>query len=146
MSKGASSTAQVFRKTRKGAPTSWAGTPHAPYLERKQALAKGEAHVFRVFFTKIAATDPFAPLLPRGTRPEATRQPFAPLQYYYMALTEQARWLDFDARPHGRRDRDPVDEMTLSAGGLGLLHGVGKGSDIFNQLLSLERGLSNPGM
>src|SRR5262249_4740454 len=34
---------RVFRKTRKGAPTSWVGTPRAVYLERKNVLAKGSS-------------------------------------------------------------------------------------------------------
>ena len=45
---------RVFRKTRKGAPTSWVGTPRAVYLERKNVLAKGSSRFPRGFFWVFA--------------------------------------------------------------------------------------------
>jgi hypothetical protein len=49
---------RVFRKTRKGAPTSWVGTPRGVYLERKDGLAKGSEPVSRWFFEIIRRLQP----------------------------------------------------------------------------------------
>src|SRR5215470_7730408 len=59
---------------------------------------------------------------------------------------EQGRRLYLYARPHGRRDRDTVDEVAFGARRLGLLNGIREGLDVGYQLIGAERRLPDPGL
>ena len=132
---------RVFRKTRKGAPTSWVGTPRAVYLERKNVLAKGSSRFPRGFFWVFAG---FLPSKLRfGAHPPAKRarwrDPNGICRGAILAeSTEQARRLYFDPGPHSGRDGHPVDEMPLGTRRLGFLNGVRECLDVFHQLVRVE--------
>jgi len=133
---------RVFRKTRKGAPTSWVGTPRAVYLERKNVLAKGSSRfpkgLFQGFRRFCPQNSVFGATRPR-TRPAGGTQRHLPAGPYTLAeSTEQARRLYFDPGPHSGRDGHPVDEMPLGTRRLGFLHGVREGLDVFHQLVRVE--------
>src|SRR5215204_7285361 len=59
---------------------------------------------------------------------------------------EHACRIDLHPRPHGRGDGDPLDIGALGAGGLRLLHRVGEGADVLDELALLERRLADAGM
>src|SRR5215212_3581860 len=59
---------------------------------------------------------------------------------------EHARWIHLHPRTHGRGDRDPLDIGALGAGGLRLLHRVGEGADVLDELALVERRLADAGM
>src|SRR6516164_9942048 len=63
-----------------------------------------------------------------------------------LSAREQAGGLDLHAGPHSRGNRDPVDEVTFGAGGPRLLHRVGKGANVFDQLFRAERGFADTGL
>ena len=62
------------------------------------------------------------------------------------AADTERRHVDLHARPHGRGDRDAVDEVPLAPGGLGLLHRIGERLDVLDELVVGERGLADAGL
>src|SRR5262249_1030099 len=54
--------------------------------------------------------------------------------------------LDLDTRTHGRGDRHALDVVALGAGRLRLDDGVGEGTDVFFQCLSVEGSLADTSM
>jgi hypothetical protein len=112
--KGISSDHHRFVETRKGAPTSWAGTPDALHLEPWTHFAKP-------FFTKIPAKNAG---FKEGSVTTAARK--------------QRCRLNFDAGAHGGGDRHPVDVVAFGARRLCLLHGIGKRLDVLDQLVLRE--------
>src|SRR5690349_8102792 len=65
-----------------------------------------------------------------------------------MRLSSRAQRGDVDlhARPHGGRDRHPVDVMALSPRRLRLLNGICEGLDVLDELVLRERGLADTGL
>src|SRR5689334_9622536 len=61
-----------------------------------------------------------------------------------LSAHEECCGLNLYAGSHGRRNRDPVDEMTLSAGWPGLLDRIGESANVLDQLFRAERSLAYP--
>src|SRR5438045_5268401 len=128
MSKGMSLDHHLFCGTRKGAPTNWAGTPNDCYLPIFACFAK----------PLLGAKGPKIRKFRRVRR--AGRSPRA------SAAAKHGGRLDFDTRPHGRRDRDAVDEGAFGTRWLGLLHRVRERLDVLDELFRRKRRLADAGM
>src|SRR5215469_59074 len=95
----------------------------------------------------LFSAKPFGAKPPKSSIPSLRSQVFdLKPSVLCLGTCEQARGLDLHTGSHSRRNRDPVDEVTLGASRPRLLHRIGKGADILDQLFGAERGLADAGL
>src|SRR5579872_5762199 len=70
----------------------------------------------------------------------------APSRWFGYSLRLKCRRIDANARPHARGHRHPLDESALGATRTRLLHRIGEGLDVLDELRLAEARLADPGL